>query len=64
VYNGSLVALPHLRQSGGALINVGSEVSEAVVPLQGAYTASKHAVKGFTDALRVERCCTQCDSNC
>lgn len=54
VVNGSLVALPYLRQSHGALINVGSEVSEAVVPLQGMYAASKHAVKGFTDALRVE----------
>lgn len=54
VYHGSLVALPYLLQSGGALINVGSEVSEAVVPLQGLYSASKHAVKGFTDALRVE----------
>lgn len=54
VVNGSLVALPHLRKQGGALINVGSEVSEAVVPLQGMYSASKHAVKGFTDALRVE----------
>jgi short-subunit dehydrogenase len=54
VVNGSLVALPLLKQSEGALINVGSEVSEAVVPLQGMYSASKHAVKGFTDALRVE----------
>jgi short-subunit dehydrogenase len=54
VVYGSLAALPHLRRSGGALINVGSEVSEAVVPLQGMYSASKHAVKGFTDALRVE----------
>jgi short-subunit dehydrogenase len=51
---GSLVALPHLRKQGGALINVGSEVSEAAVPLQGMYSASKHAVKGFTDALRIE----------
>ena len=54
VVNGSLAALPHLRVTGGALINVGSEVSDAVVPLQGMYSASKHAVKGFTDALRVE----------
>lgn len=54
VVYGSLTALPHLKQSRGALINVGSEVSEAVVPLQGMYSASKHAVKGFTDALRVE----------
>lgn len=49
-----MVALPYLRQEGGALINLGSEVSEEVVPLQGMYSASKHAVKGFTDALRVE----------
>lgn len=54
VVNGSLTALPHLKREGGALINVGSEVSDAVVPLQGMYSASKHAVKGFTDALRVE----------
>jgi len=54
VVNGSLIALPYLRLHGGALINVGSEVSDAVIPLQGMYSASKHAVKGFTDALRVE----------
>jgi short-subunit dehydrogenase len=54
VVNGSLAALPHLRKSGGALVNVGSELSESVIPLQGMYAASKHAVKGFTDALRVE----------
>jgi len=54
VYYGSLAALGHLKTSGGALINVGSEVSEAVVPLQGMYSTTKHAVKGFTDALRVE----------
>lgn len=54
VYNGSLTALPYLKAQGGALINVGSEVSETVIPLQGMYTASKHAVKGFTDALRLE----------
>ncbi len=54
VVNGSLLALPALQSAQGTLINVGSEVSEAVVPLQGMYSASKHAVKGFTDALRVE----------
>ena len=54
VVNGSLVALKYLRANGGAIINLGSEVSDAVMPLQGMYTASKHAVKGFTDALRVE----------
>lgn len=54
VVYGSLAAIGHLRQTGGALINVGSEVSDRAVPLQGAYSASKHAVKGFTDALRME----------
>ncbi|RZI82463.1 MAG: SDR family NAD(P)-dependent oxidoreductase [Rubrivivax sp.] len=54
VVYGSLVALPYLKARGGALINVGSEVSDAVIPLQGMYSASKHAVKGFTDALRIE----------
>jgi short-subunit dehydrogenase len=52
--HGSLTALPHLRRHGGALINVGSEASEVAIPLQGMYSASKHAVKGFTDALRIE----------
>ncbi len=52
--HGSLAALPHLKRNGGALINVGSEVSEAAVPLLGMYVASKHAVKGFTDTLRIE----------
>jgi NADP-dependent 3-hydroxy acid dehydrogenase YdfG len=54
VVNGSLVALPLLKQNGGALINVGSEVSDAAFPMLGMYAASKHAVKGFTDALRIE----------
>jgi NADP-dependent 3-hydroxy acid dehydrogenase YdfG len=35
VVNGSLVALRYLKMNGGALINVGSEVSEAAYPLLG-----------------------------
>jgi short-subunit dehydrogenase len=54
VVNGSKVAVEHLREKGGALINVGSEVSDAAIPLQGMYSSSKHAVKGFTNALRME----------
>lgn len=54
VVNGSRVAVEHLKNKDGALINVGSEVSDAPIPLQGIYSASKHAVKGFTDALRME----------
>lgn len=51
---GSLVAVAHLRRRGGALINVGSVASDLAFPLQGMYCASKHAIKGFTDALRME----------
>ncbi|WP_263770403.1 SDR family NAD(P)-dependent oxidoreductase [Propionivibrio soli] len=49
VVHGSLVAASELRRRGGALINVGSEVSDVALPLQGMYSASKHAVKGFTE---------------
>ena len=51
---GSRVACEHLRQHGGALINIGSALSDRAIPIQGAYSASKAAVKGFTDALRME----------
>jgi len=54
VVHGSLVALEHLSHRGGAIVNIGSVLSERAFPLQGAYSASKHAVKGFTDALRME----------
>lgn len=56
VVNGSLVASEHLRgrPGGGAIINVGSILSDAPIPIQGVYSASKHAVKGFTNALRME----------
>lgn len=52
---GSLYAAKELRaRGGGALINVGSVLSERAVPIQGAYSAMKHAVLGFTEALRME----------
>ena len=54
VVHGSRVAVPYLRAGGGALINVGSVLSDRAIPLQGNYSAAKHAVKGFTDALRME----------
>ncbi|WP_114783170.1 SDR family oxidoreductase [Botryobacter ruber] len=54
VVSGSLVAAKHLKKRGGAIINLGSELSDLSIPLQGMYSASKHAVKGFTDALRME----------
>lgn len=54
VVYGSLEAANHMRNRGGAIINIGSVLSDRAVLLQGSYSASKHAVKGFTDALRIE----------
>lgn len=56
VVHGSLAAAHHLkaRPLGGAIINVGSILSDVAAPLMGPYVASKHAVKGFTDSLRMD----------
>jgi short-subunit dehydrogenase len=55
VVHGSLEAVKHMKtRGGGAIINLGSELSDVSIPLQGIYAASKHAVKAFTDSLRVE----------
>jgi short-subunit dehydrogenase len=51
---GSLEAADRLKERGGAIINIGSALSDRALLLQGSYSASKHAVKGFTDALRME----------
>ena len=53
--HGSRAAVPHLRTNGGALINVASALADRAIPLQGNYCAAKHALKAFTDALRMER---------
>jgi short-subunit dehydrogenase len=54
VVNGSLVAARQLQARGGAIINVGSVLSERAMILQTQYSATKHAVKAFTDGLRME----------
>jgi short-subunit dehydrogenase len=57
VVHGSLTAIEQFmaQDGGGALINVGAAAAGDVgLPLQAAFSASKHAVKGFTNALRVE----------
>jgi len=47
-------ALPHLKQRGGALITTGSISSQMPAPVLSSYTASKYAVKGYIDSLRLE----------
>lgn len=54
VVHGCRAAIPHLRRHGGAVITVGSIESDRAVPLHAIYAASKHAVKGYLDALRME----------
>lgn len=51
---GTRAAIERMRGRGGMIINIGSVVSDRAVPLQSAYVASKHAVKGFTDSIRME----------
>jgi short-subunit dehydrogenase len=54
VVHGCRAALPLMKERGGAIVNIGSVTSDVAMPLLGAYSAAKHAVKGYSDALRVE----------
>jgi NAD(P)-dependent dehydrogenase (short-subunit alcohol dehydrogenase family) len=47
-------ALPHLRATGGTVVNVSSVVSRSSFPGLGAYSAAKFGLRGLTDALRTE----------
>ncbi len=47
--------LPHmLRQKSGQIVNVGSVLSLLATPSNSIYSASKFAVRAFSDALRLE----------
>jgi short-subunit dehydrogenase len=53
--HGTLAALKHMRpRNRGVIVQVGSSLAYRGIPLQAAYCAAKHAVRGFTDSLRVE----------
>jgi short-subunit dehydrogenase len=47
-------ALPHLRASRGRLAAVASLAALSGVPTRSGYAASKHAMRGFFDTLRIE----------
>ena len=47
-------ALPHLLASRGRLIGVASLTGLVGVPTRTGYAASKHAMRGFFDSLRIE----------
>ena len=55
VVHGTQAFLPHLKASDrGHVVNISSVFGLMAIPSQAAYNASKFAVRGFTDALRIE----------
>lgn len=55
VVHGTQAFLPHLRASGdGHVVNISSVFGIIAMPTQSAYNASKFAVRGYTEALRME----------
>ncbi len=55
VVHGTKAFLPHLKVAGeGHVVNISSIFGLAGIPSQSAYNAAKFAVRGFTEALRIE----------
>ncbi len=55
VVHGTQAFLPHLKASGnGHVVNISSVFGLVSIPSQSAYNAAKFAVRGYTDALRME----------
>lgn len=55
VVHGTRAFLPHLQQAADAhIVNISSVFGLIAVPMQSAYNASKFAVRGFTEALKME----------
>ena len=54
--HGAKVALAQMRtqEEGGTIVNISSGLGDRAVPLQSPYCAAKHAINGFSEALRVE----------
>ncbi|ART63317.1 SDR family oxidoreductase [Kushneria marisflavi] len=52
---GTMAALKRMRaRNSGTIVQVGSALAYRAVPLQSAYCGAKHAIKGYTQALRTE----------
>jgi short-subunit dehydrogenase len=61
VVNGTKAFLPFLKQSGdGHIINLSSVFGLFAQPGMGSYNATKYAVRGFTESLRMELDMTGC----
>jgi butyryl-CoA dehydrogenase len=65
VVYGTKAFLPHLKAAGeGHVVNLSSVFGLISVPGQSAYNAAKFAVRGFTDALRMELEMNPCGVSC
>lgn len=52
---GTMSALKRMRaRNRGTIVQVGSALAYRAIPLQAPYCAAKHALRGFTDAVRCE----------
>ncbi|MDJ0392373.1 SDR family NAD(P)-dependent oxidoreductase [Rhodococcus sp. G-MC3] len=55
VVNGTKAFMPHIEASGdGHIVNISSLFGLLAMPSQAAYNAAKFAVRGFSEALRME----------
>src|SRR4051794_9780467 len=53
--HGTMAALRRMRpRDRGTIVQVGSALAYRGIPLQSAYCGAKHAIRGFTDAVRTE----------
>jgi butyryl-CoA dehydrogenase len=65
VVYGTKAFLPHLKAAGeGHVVNLSSVFGLISVPSQSAYNSAKFAVRGFTDALRMELDIENCGVSC
>ena len=65
VVYGTKAFLPHLKAAGeGHVVNISSVFGLMGIPSQSAYNAAKFAVRGFTEALRIELDIERCGVSC
>lgn len=51
-------AIPYLKQTKGQIVGISSLTGKTGVPTRTGYSASKHAMAGFFDSLRIELACS------
>ena len=65
VVYGTKAFLPYMQAAGaGHIVNISSLFGLIAAPLQAAYNASKFAVRGFTEALRIELAASPINISC